>query len=264
MCDYLAYYIGCKWTKLSDWFIRRFWGFFGVPQRLSSKESACSAGDSGVPDLIPGWGRSPKGGHSNPLQYSCLENPMDRKGWWAMVHRVAKGQTQLKCHHTCTHEEVPSHMHAWGFFSCCSFWNDLSSTILYLHFLLPFINTLRFVYDGQLRNSQNFCRPEELPTICWLPLWLGREYNKHIDASLRRKLFKSLEMVSPGEWGHCKVWAGGHLTWKGKEWGGRGTGRLFLGSSWNWLAGVWLAVCTSFQDLIKSLFWMHRIFCQNN
>ena len=104
MCDYLAYYIGCKWTKLSDWFICRFWGFFGVPQQLSSKESACSAGDAGVSDLIPRWGRSPKGGHSNPLQYSCLENPMDRIGWWAMVHRVTKGQTQLKWHHTCTHE----------------------------------------------------------------------------------------------------------------------------------------------------------------
>ena len=37
---------------------------------------------------IPGWGRSPGGGHGNPLRYSCLENPMDRGAWWAMVHRV--------------------------------------------------------------------------------------------------------------------------------------------------------------------------------
>ena len=42
-----------------------------------------------------GWGRSPGGGHSNP-QYSCLENPKDRRAWWAMVHRVTKGQTRLK------------------------------------------------------------------------------------------------------------------------------------------------------------------------
>ena len=104
MCDYLAYYIGCKWTKFSDWFICRFWGFFGLPQWLSSKESTCSAGDAGVFDLIPGLGRSPREGHSNPFQYSCLENPMDRIGWWAVVHRVAKCQTQLKRHHTCTHE----------------------------------------------------------------------------------------------------------------------------------------------------------------
>ena len=45
---------------------------------------------------IPGSGRSPGGGHGNPLQYSCLENPMDRGAWRATVHRVAKSQTQLK------------------------------------------------------------------------------------------------------------------------------------------------------------------------
>ena len=44
---------------------------------------------------ITGLGRSPGGGHSKPLQYSCLENPMDRGAWWAMVHWVAKSQTGL-------------------------------------------------------------------------------------------------------------------------------------------------------------------------
>ena len=46
--------------------------------------------------LIPGSGRSPGGGHGNPLQYSCLENPMDRGAWQATVHRVTQSQTQLK------------------------------------------------------------------------------------------------------------------------------------------------------------------------
>ena len=46
--------------------------------------------------LIPGSGRSPGEGNGNPLQYSCLENPMDRGVWWAIVHRVAKSQTRLK------------------------------------------------------------------------------------------------------------------------------------------------------------------------
>ena len=41
-------------------------------------------------DLIPGSGRPPGGGHSNPLQYSCLENPMERGAWWATVHGVAE------------------------------------------------------------------------------------------------------------------------------------------------------------------------------
>ena len=57
------------------------------------KESACSAGD---PSSIPGSGRSPGGGHGNPLQYSCLGNLMDRGAWWAMVHSIAKSQTRLK------------------------------------------------------------------------------------------------------------------------------------------------------------------------
>ena len=60
---------------------------------LCSKESACNAGDTGDTGSIPGLGRSPVGGHGNPLQYSCLENPMDRGVWWATVHRIAKNQT---------------------------------------------------------------------------------------------------------------------------------------------------------------------------
>ena len=58
-------------------------------------ESACNAGDIDV-GLISGWGRSPGEGHGNPLQYSCLKNPMDRGAWWAMVHGAAKSQTRLK------------------------------------------------------------------------------------------------------------------------------------------------------------------------
>ena len=45
---------------------------------------------------IPGFGRTPGGGHGNPLQYSCPEKPMDREAWQATVHRAAKGWTQLK------------------------------------------------------------------------------------------------------------------------------------------------------------------------
>ena len=56
------------------------------------KASACNAGDLG---LIPGLGRSPGEGNSNPLRYSCLENPMDGGAWWATVHGVAKSQTRL-------------------------------------------------------------------------------------------------------------------------------------------------------------------------
>ena len=55
------------------------------------KESSCTAGDM----TIPGSGRSPRGGHGNPFQYSCLENPMDRGAWWAAVPGVTKSRTRL-------------------------------------------------------------------------------------------------------------------------------------------------------------------------
>ena len=55
-----------------------------------SKESARNAGDLGS---IPGLGRVPGEGNGNPLQYSCLENPMDRGAWWATVHGVTESDT---------------------------------------------------------------------------------------------------------------------------------------------------------------------------
>ena len=80
-----------------------FEGCIGLPRWLSSKESACNAGDLRDVGLIPRSGRSPGGGHGDPLQYSCLDNPMDRGAWRATVHRVAKSRTRLKwlSTHTC-------------------------------------------------------------------------------------------------------------------------------------------------------------------
>ena len=67
-------------------------GELGFSDGSHGKESACSAGD---PNSIPDSGRSPGEGNSNLLQYSCLENPMDRGTWQATVHGVAKSQTRL-------------------------------------------------------------------------------------------------------------------------------------------------------------------------
>ena len=64
-------------------------GFLGGSD---GKESTCYAGDVGS---IPGLGRSPGGGHGNPLQYSCLENSMDRRAWGAAVHSVSNSWTWL-------------------------------------------------------------------------------------------------------------------------------------------------------------------------
>ena len=60
------------------------------------KNPSASAGDVSDAGLIPGLGRSPGGGYGNPLQYFCLENPMDRGAWRATVHGVAESRTGLK------------------------------------------------------------------------------------------------------------------------------------------------------------------------
>ena len=64
----------------------------GFPHSSVGKESACKAGDL---SSIPGLGRSPGEGNDNPLQYSCLENPMDRGAWWATVHGVIRVRHDL-------------------------------------------------------------------------------------------------------------------------------------------------------------------------
>ena len=67
----------------------------GFPGGPDGNTSACNAGELG---LIPRLGRSPGEGKSNPLQYSCLENSIDSRAWWATVHGVAKNWTQLSTH----------------------------------------------------------------------------------------------------------------------------------------------------------------------
>ena len=70
------------------------------------KNPPANAGNSASAGLIPGSGRSPGGGHGSPLQYSCLENPMDRGAWCVTVHGVTKTRTRLK----------PLSMHTWSLY----------------------------------------------------------------------------------------------------------------------------------------------------
>ena len=65
----------------------------GFPGGSSGKEPACQCRRHKRSGLDPWIGRSPGGGNGNPLQYSCLENPMDRGAWWAIVHRISKSWT---------------------------------------------------------------------------------------------------------------------------------------------------------------------------
>ena len=75
-----------------DWATDLIWYIYGFPDGSDDKESICSARDLGS---ILGLGRCPGGGNGNPLQYSSLENPIDRGAWWATVHGVIKSWTQL-------------------------------------------------------------------------------------------------------------------------------------------------------------------------
>ena len=75
----------------------KHWGF---PGGSVVKSPPANAGDTG---LIPGLGRSPGEGNGNPVQYSCLENPMGREAWWATVHWGHKESDTTECVHTHTH-----------------------------------------------------------------------------------------------------------------------------------------------------------------
>ena len=74
--------------------VAKFQGHRDKQNPLVLKELA-EAGDTGDEGLLPGWGRSPGGGRGNPLQWSCLENPMDRGAWWVTALGVTKSQTRL-------------------------------------------------------------------------------------------------------------------------------------------------------------------------
>ena len=60
------------------------------------KNPPANAGDIRDKGSIPGLGKYPRGGHGNPLQYSCLENPMHREAWRATIHNITKSRTQLR------------------------------------------------------------------------------------------------------------------------------------------------------------------------
>ena len=105
--SYLGLFAGREITLYSIWWAT-IWGYlyfqiihyytihWASQVALVIKNPPANAGNMRDVGSIPGLGRSSGGGHSNPLQYSCLENPMDREAWKAVVHRVTKSWTQLK------------------------------------------------------------------------------------------------------------------------------------------------------------------------
>ena len=106
---------------------------------LVVKNLPARTGDIRDVGSIPGLGRSPGGGNGNPLQYPCLENPIDRGAWWATVHEVAKSQTQLE----------RFSMHA------CSYLKYFK--VIYCSLCPPLLmsQTIRFV-SNKSKNCHNF------------------------------------------------------------------------------------------------------------
>ena len=132
------------------------WGFLGGSD---SKESACNSGVAGYMGLTPRLGRSPGGGHGNPLQYSCLENPMNRGAWQAIVHRVTKSWAWLKWLST----------HAQAFFRTCYDGDGQFSL---------FSIDLHTDFSGGRSRGLVFPSLEEFPTVCSEPhnqrLWCSQ------------------------------------------------------------------------------------------
>ena len=140
----------------------------GLPRGLSGKEFTCNAGDTG---LIPASGRFPGGGHGYPLQYSCLDNPIDRGAWQATVHRVAKSQTQLKwlsthaCMHVCMYidRHICTRMHAQ---SCQTLCNpvDYSQPGSSVHE----ISQARIMEWVAISYSRGLSQPRDLTRVSWV------------------------------------------------------------------------------------------------
>ena len=101
----------------------------GFPGGTVVKNLPASAGDTGDLGLIPGSRRSPGVGNDNPLQYSCLGNPMDRGGWWTTVYRVAKSQTWLSMHAAPTGRIKLKWERLWG---RTGLWGKIRNTVWYM------------------------------------------------------------------------------------------------------------------------------------
>ena len=105
----------------------------GFPGGTSGKELSTKAGDIRDTSSIPGSGRSPEGGHGNPLNYSCLQIPMDKGAWQAIVHRLSQSQTRLK--------QLSTHAGTLGNVQLCSIHRETQDTkTMYpicLHFYFP-------------------------------------------------------------------------------------------------------------------------------
>ena len=132
----------------------------GFPGGSDCNESACNVGDQG---LISGLGISLGEGNGNPLQYSCLENPMDRAAWQATVHGITKNWSQLKWLSTdacmlCTHKQLyqMTVFRYWGIEGLLAHWSKICTDALFV-----LLNSFsKEIFTGR---RQRICLPMQVP-----------------------------------------------------------------------------------------------------
>ena len=148
------------------------------PGASDDKESACNAED---PGSIPGLGRSPGEGNDSPLQYSCLENPMDRGAWRATVHGVPKSRTPLSDYHIQTYTRTEGADLKFSFIKTTKWRPSFYPAILIPPFLFP---TLLFK---------------------WSP---NRVTHPHVN-------LQGLQSCSTSSWHALKYWVTASRVWRG-------------------------------------------------
>ena len=158
----------------------------GLPWWPSGKESTRNAGDTVDSGSIPGSGRSPGGGHGNPLQYFCVENPGDKRAWWATVHRVAKSQTGLKSEHAHIHVYIHIYTHIY---ICIT--ESLCST--------PETNT---GFPGDSDGKESICNTGDLGSIPGLEKSPGGGHGNPFQYSCLENPHGQRGLVGFSPWGH--------------------------------------------------------------
>ena len=175
---------------------------------LVVKDPPANAGDIRDASSFPGSGRSPGGGRDNLLQYSCLENPMDRRAWWAIVHWVAKNQTRVK--RLSTRPQL-----------CNRFWFHKEHSFYFLHLMSPrkHFTIISCPLFSQLDDFSTISERQLCPEYC--AIYRAQENCDHRQhqslqrilekqvANLQRKWFLlECPFIQEQEWAQCHRFSG--------------------------------------------------------
>ena len=137
----------------------------------SGKESTCQSGDTRDVDSIPGSGRSPGGGDGHLLQYSCLENPVDRGAWWATVHGVTKELDTNKQLYTHTHTHTNTTNRFQEVSGLYTVWSSFSLLLLLSRFSCVQLFATPWTVAHQVLLSMGFSRQEYWSGLSCPPPW---------------------------------------------------------------------------------------------